>query len=125
MLTRYKIYRGRRPAHDPLPEGIRQDTRKHTQHCLRPDAAAVTAYLANPDPSTWQAFAEEYRRLLQRRHAGDPTPFAALAELAQRDDVYIGCSCPTAKNPNVSQCHTVLALEFMRENYPELTVKIP
>ena len=48
MLARYKIYRGKRPVGVHPPDGIRQDTRKHTRHCLRPCAEIVSEYLANP-----------------------------------------------------------------------------
>ena len=43
---------------------------------------------------------------------------AALAEEAKVSDVYLGCSCPTAKNPDVRRCHTVLALKFMHAHAP-------
>ena len=48
MLARYKMYRGNRPPEDPLPAGIRQDTRKHTRHCLRPTEQLVAKFLAAP-----------------------------------------------------------------------------
>jgi len=56
MLARYKIHRGRRPADQPLPSGIRQDTRKHTRHCLRPTPEIVAVYLADPTLAAWQKF---------------------------------------------------------------------
>ena len=46
MLGRYQIVRGKRSPDDPLPEGSRQDTRKHTRHVLRPNSEQVVAYLA-------------------------------------------------------------------------------
>ncbi len=125
MLARYKIYRGKRPADDPLPNGIRQDTRKHTSHCLRPPEAIVTAYLAAPSSAAWEKFAATYLRALEDRFANDSSPFDQLAEIAMREKVFLGCSCPTAKNPNVNHCHTVLALRFMREHYPKLDIVFP
>ena len=41
MLGRYTMHRGKRP--DVI--GIRQDTRKHTRHCLRPNPEMVTRLL--------------------------------------------------------------------------------
>ena len=46
-------------------------------------------------------------------------------ELARRHDVYLGCNCPTARQPDVLRCHTVLALAFLRERYPDLSVRLP
>ena len=124
MLARYTMYRGKRPASDPLPDGIRQDTRKHTRHCLRPTREMVVRYLAEPASYPWREFKRDYLRLLRERYV-DARPFDELAELAAETDVYIGCSCPTKKNPDVSHCHTVLALGFMREHYPGLPVRFP
>ena len=125
MLGRYRIVRGKRSADDPLPAGIRQDTRKHTRHVLRPDAELVRAVLAQLDAAAWRRFATAYRRLLAQRNADDPQAFADLAALARGHDVWLGCNCPTAKNPDVRRCHTVLALEFFRERYPDLEIVMP
>lgn len=125
MLGRYRIVRGRRSPAEPLPGGVRQDTRKHTRHVLRPDAAAVRAFLAQPDAGAWRSFAAGYRALLARRFAADPRPFAALADRARREDVWLGCSCPTAKNPDVRRCHTVLALAFFAERFPDVGIAWP
>jgi uncharacterized protein YeaO (DUF488 family) len=125
MLGRYKIYRGKPPADTKLPAGIRQDTRKHTRHCLRPSAEMVSQYLADPAAEAWQEFASSYLRTLDQRWAADPTPFDDLADLAAGQNVYLGCSCPTAKNPDVNHCHTVLALKFMQQRYPALDVEFP
>ena len=125
MLARYKIFRGRRPADEPLPNGVRMDTRKHTRHCLRPTTEIVTAYLAQPTTAAWKKFKAEYQRLLAARFDEDRTPFDHLAELAAENDVYIGCSCPTVKNPNVNHCHTMIALQFMEQHYDELEVTYP
>lgn len=125
MLARYKIYRGKRPPEQPLPDGLRQDTRKHTRHCLRPTAEIVAEYLAHPTPAAWQRFANSYIRILAERFDEDPAPFHSLRDLAVQQDVLLGCSCPTANNPDVNHCHTVLALEFMQSRYPELDVRFP
>lgn len=124
MLGRYSIVRGA-PA-STLPVGIRQDTRKHTRHALRPTAEMVTRLLAHASvDAEWRAFADAYRALLTERFVADRRPFDALAELARTGDVWLGCSCPTAKNPDVHHCHTTLALAFMRGRYPDLDVRMP
>ena len=125
MLTRYEIYRGRRPPDDPLPEGIRQDTRRHTRHCLRPTRKIVDAYVASPSDATWGLFRDAYFALLEDRYREDREAFDELAALAAKNDVILGCSCPTKNNPQVGRCHTYLALEFMTEKYQSLDVKIP
>jgi uncharacterized protein DUF488 len=122
MLGRYTMKRGTSAA--SLPAGIRQDTRKHTRHVLRPSAELVARVLApDADDGEWQRFAVAYRALVERRLADDRRPFDALAELARTHDVWLGCSCPTAKNPDVRRCHTTLALAFMRAHYPELDIR--
>lgn len=108
-----------------LPAGVRQDTRKHTRHVLRPPAEAVRAYLSNPDDEAWKRFSAAYRAAVEERFAADRAPFDELAELARREHVHLGCSCPTRKNPDVRRCHTWLALEFMAEKYPDLDVRFP
>jgi uncharacterized protein YeaO (DUF488 family) len=123
MLTRYQIARGV-PA-SALPKGVRQDTRKHTHHVLRPSEAMVEAYLAAPSEAAWRRFAKEYRELLEQRFATDRGPFDAIAKLAREADVHLGCNCPTKRNPNVEHCHTWLALEFFRKHYPALDVRLP
>jgi uncharacterized protein YeaO (DUF488 family) len=125
MLARYRIIRGKRPPGEPLPDGIRIDTRKHTQHILAPNANSVLRYLDDPNDEAFQHFAGQYRALLEQRFAAERERFDALAEAARRGDVYIGCNCPTKKNPNVEHCHTVLALSFMREKYRGLRVVLP
>ena len=125
MLGRYTMYRGRRPPSDPLPEGIRQDTRKHTRHCLRPDEAMVRRYLAAPSAGKWREFEAQYLAFLEKRFREDPHPFAELARLASETDVYLGCNCPTKKNPDVHHCHTVLALRFMKRKFRRLEVVFP
>ena len=125
MLARYRMVRGARPEGDPLPKGVREDTRKHTRHCLRPEAEIVDAYLEDPTPGRWREFAKSYRARLKARFAEDRAPFDQLAERATEGDVYLGCSCPTTKNPDVEHCHTWLALEFMQKSYPRLEVTFP
>ena len=123
MLARYQIKRGQ-PAAE-LPGGIRRDARKHTRHCLRPSAEMVDAYLDDPSDAGWRAFANAYRKLIDRRFREDSGPFDQLAEDANQGDVHIGCSCPTKKNPDVRHCHTWMALEFMGGKYPDLEVVFP
>lgn len=108
-----------------LPEGVRQDTRKHTKHILRPDAAHVHELLADPTPAAHARFRERYRATIRARMKADRTAYDALAELAASEHVWLGCSCPTSKVPDVRNCHTWLALELMREAYPELDVRLP
>jgi hypothetical protein len=79
-------------------------------------------YLASPDERAWRAFGKAYRALLEDRYRNDRTPFDELAQLAQDNDVFIGCNCPTKANPRVDRCHTFLALEFMKGKYPRLRV---
>jgi hypothetical protein len=125
VLARYRIVRGKRPPGEPLPEGKRVDTRKHTQHVLRPDAALVRSFLAKPDAASFERFRTAYLARLRERFAADRKPFDALAAEAAEADVYLGCNCPTGKNPDVTRCHTYLALRFMKEKYPKLTVVLP
>ena len=121
MLARYQIKRGVPAAQ--LPAGVRQDTRKHTRHILRPDPDAVRAYLAGR--MTWTAFAERYRATVSARLTSARSAFDALAEQARTTDVYLGCSCPTKTVPDVRRCHTWLALELMKATYPDLEVRFP
>jgi hypothetical protein len=125
MLARYRIVRGARDRDDPLPDGIRQDTRKHTRHVLRPSSELVLLLLDDSSDATFRRFARGYRALLQQRFAKERERFDALAALALRENVYIGCNCPTARQPDVRRCHTVLALEFMHRHYPALVVHEP
>ncbi len=125
MLTRYKIYRGKRPPADPLPAGIRQDTRWRTKHPLRPAQDSSEAYLAAPTEQAWRTLRAAYLKLLEARFKDDRQSFDRLAELARAEHVYLGCNCPTAKNPRVDHCHTWLALEFMKRKYPDLGVVFP
>lgn len=126
MLSRYRIIRGRRPPDDPLPEGVRIDIRKHTRHFLRPEPQRVEELLRTPgDDEVWEAFRAAYVDLLERRFADDPGPFEALVEQARQGDVFLGCSCPTKRQPDVHRCHTVLALRFIREHFADLVVVEP
>jgi hypothetical protein len=125
VLARYQIVRGKRAPGDPLPEGRRIDTRKHTQHCLRPETSQVEGLFDDMSAAGFARFAKSYRATLEARFERDRAPFDALAQLAQHQDVYLGCSCPTQKNPDVKRCHTTLALHFMHERYPKLKVSFP
>ena len=120
MLGRYKIYRGKRPEGHAWPDGIRQDARKHTRHCLRPGAEMVEEFLHDPSDAGWEKFATAYRELVENRYTEDRSSFDELAQHTRDDDVYLGCSCPTKKNPDSQRCHTALALEFMVDKYPDL-----
>lgn len=125
MLSRYTMYRGPRPSWDPLPKGIRQDTRKHTCHCLRPTVDIVAVYLTDPTDAAWKQFAARYLATLENRFRQDRAPFGSLAALAIDNDVYLGCSCPTTRNSVWERCHTFLALRFMNKRYPRLKVVFP
>jgi uncharacterized protein YeaO (DUF488 family) len=125
MLSRYTIYRRRPKDAGPLPSGVRKDTRWRTRHVLRPTQELVETFLADPSDEAWEAFREGYLALLADRFADDRRPFDEFAEIAMVEDVYIGCSCPTKKNPDVRHCHTYLSLEFMDAKYPELEVIYP
>jgi uncharacterized protein YeaO (DUF488 family) len=125
MLARYSIVRGRRAADDPLPDGVRQDTRKHTRHVLRPSPELVQALLADSSEPSFRHFAAAYRALLEERFATERQRFDELARLAREQNLYLGCNCPTARQPNVRRCHTTLALAFLRERYPDLDVREP
>jgi hypothetical protein len=124
VLSRYTIVRGA-PA-SSLPDGVRQDTRKHTTHVLRPTPELVESVLGDqPTNAAWRAYPSAYRAILEERFAQDRAPFDHLARQAQFHDVYLGCNCPTKKQPDVQRCHTVLALAFMKERYPDLDVRMP
>ncbi len=125
MLSRYRIVRGRRPPGEPAPQGVVQDTRKHTRHVLRPAAEAVDALLADPSAAAFRRFRGAYLRLLRERFRADRAPFDRLVALATESDVFLGCNCPTQRQPDVRRCHTWLALEFLREAYPGLVVVFP
>ena len=125
MLARYTMYRGKRPPRDPLPNGIRKDTRHHTKHPLRPTKAIVEAFLESRSEMAWQTFRSAYTCLLEERLQEDRSAFDELAALARDHDVFLGCNCPTQKNPRVDHCHTYLALQFMKHEYPDLDVRLP
>lgn len=125
MLARYRIVRGARRPSEPLPQGVRQDTRKHTRHVLRPTAELVLALLDDSSEASYARFAKGYRALLEQRFAAERPRFDELAALARRENVYLGCNCPTSRQPDVRRCHTVMALAFLREHYPDLDVREP
>ena len=125
MLGRYKLFRGAPPAGTIKPAGVRQLTTHNSRHCLRPTAEIVAAYLDDPGDAAWVQFEAAYLALVRARFAEDRTPFDTLAELASREDVHLGCWCPTKANPDVRRCHTWPALAFMAEQYPDLDVRFP
>ena len=125
MLSHYTMYRRRPKDAGPLPEGIRKDTRYGTKHILRPTAEIVEAYLSDPTDSAWETFRAAYRVVLEERFDADRMPFDDLAGLATENDVYLGCSCPTKKNPIAGRCHTYLALAFMQDRFPNLNIMVP
>jgi hypothetical protein len=125
VLSRYRIVRGARPADDPLPAGVRQDTRKHTRHVLRPEAEQVKRLLADPSEQSFERFRAAYLLLLAARFQQDRRPFDQLSELARSTDVYLACNCPTRQQPDVRHCHTYLALGFLQQRYPDLKVVFP
>ena len=125
MLARYRIVRGKRDPNDPLPDGTRLDVRAHRNHVLSPDPKQVEALLEEPSAARFAEFAHAYRELLARRFESARAAFDALAEAAREGDVYIGCNCPTHKQPDLKRCHTMLALAFMKAKYPQLKVRVP
>lgn len=130
MLGRFQMKRGASLAAQPerVQRGVRVDTRKHTRHCLRPTEELVAGILDVPPErrdTAWKAFERAYTKLLDERFAADRAPFDALAAAARDRDVFLGCNCPTARQPDVRRCHTVLALRFMARRYPDLVVEIP
>ncbi|WP_437483747.1 hypothetical protein WME75_43380 [Sorangium sp. So ce1014] len=124
MLARYQIVRGRRQEGDPLPEGRRYDTRKHTQHILRPTQEIVEEFLSDPSQAGFKRFRAAYIAVLDERFAEQPGRFDALAQEARQGDVFLGCNCPTARQPDVRHCHTWLALEYFARKYPDLDVRL-
>src|SRR5690606_785300 len=98
MLARYSIVRGAKAAN--LPDGERQDTRKHTKHVLRPTPELVEQVLgAHAGERAWAEYPVKYRALLEQRFTADRGPFDHLANVARFHDVYLGCNCPTKKQP--------------------------
>ena len=124
MLKRYQIIRGKKVS-GRHPQEVYRDTRKHQNHCLAPTRTMVLEYLQDPSPKAWKLYERDYLKLLQQWFDRNPSQFDELAGKALRTDVYIGCSCPTKTNPDVYKCHTVLALEFMKSNYPALEIELP
>jgi hypothetical protein len=128
MLARYQIKRAAKLSSLPreVQEGIRQDTRKHTRHVLRPTAELVAEFLKDPNATgAFQRFAEGYRFTLEQRFKRERGKFDELSQAAREENVFIGCNCPTTKNSSLRHCHTWLALEFMRAKYPDLKVRFP
>jgi hypothetical protein len=84
-----------------------------------------TLLASPPDrrPAAWREYAKSYRKLIAERFAQDRAPFDRLARQAGEGSVFLGCSCPSAVNPDASHCHVVLALQFMHQHYPDLDVE--
>lgn len=125
MLARYQMVRGKRAPDDPLPEGLRMDTRKHTNHVLRPETSDVERYLEDVQERSFAVFKQAYLKTLAQRFRAERPRFDAIADAARKGDVFLGCSCPTAHNKDLAHCHTLLALHFMQEKYPDLRVVFP
>ena len=124
MLGRYSMVRGM-PA-SKLPKGSRQDTRKHTKHVLRPNTALVEMFLSHPgDDEIFARFREGDLALRESRWKEDRAPFEKLAREAEQTDVWLGCNCPTAKNPLMLRCHTLQSLGFMHSRVPNLSIQWP
>lgn len=119
MLSRYKIpWYQRIPRGDPVLTGRRIDTRKHRNNIFSPSREMVVEYLHKPTDQTWENYGREYNLLLEQRFRTRRSEFDALAKLAMNTDVFLGCNCPTKKNPDAYRCHTVLALQFTKRKYP-------
>ena len=108
-----------------MPDGIRKDTRWRPNHILSPSEKLVKKYLADPHEAAWRKFKQEYMKLLERRFKKDGSAFVKFAQLAMEHNVFIGCSCPTKVNPDITHCHTYLALQFMKKKFPKLHVVFP
>lgn len=85
----------------------------------------VDAYLTDPNETSFSAFQAAYLELLNRRWQDNRSEFDHLANLAREQAVFLGCSCPTKKNSDVSHCHTWMALQFMAQQFPDLEVIFP
>lgn len=125
MLARYRIPRIPPPGYKK-PDGKCIDIRyRWKRRCLAPPKKLVLDYLENPSERTWKVYEKKYLELLKSRYTTRKEEFDEIVSLAKDNDVHLGCSCPTIKNPDVYRCHTVLALRFMKQKYPRLKVKFP
>ena len=123
MLARYQITRGKTSV---LAEGVaRRDIRAHRKTLLSPTSAMVKEYLKSPTDAGWKDFETQYNKILVQRFKTRRQEFDTLAEVARNEPLYIGCNCPTKQNPDVNRCHTVMALKFLKKNYPGLEVVFP
>lgn len=120
MLGRFQIKR--KVAFPRASGSVFKDSRKHTSHVFAPAKELVISYLRNPTLESWQTFQREYIRILRERLLSMPEKFEGIHRHAESGNYYIGCNCPTRTNPFLCRCHTVLALEFMKETYPDLEV---
>ena len=99
-------------------------TTHRTSHCLRPTAKIVNEYLKHVSEAAWSKYTKQYLPIVQARFEKDRRPFDKLAAMATARDVFLGCYCPTEKNPHPEHCHTYLALLFMKEKYPDLKIDL-
>jgi len=91
---------------------------------LRPDEEIVEEFLKDTSVG-WSKFRTAYLKILNDRFKESPEQFQKLADLAMTQDLFLGCNCPTARNPDVKHCHTWLALEFMKSKFKSLPVVFP
>jgi hypothetical protein len=92
---------------------------------LRPTPELVTRFLEDPSERGFRNFRRDYLALLRERWKTERNAFDALASRATAGDVFIGCNCPTHRQPDVLRCHTSIALEFIASHYPKLSVVLP
>ncbi len=119
MLSRKKIlYRHK------IPTNV-VNTTWAVKHFLSPSKEMVDKYIGSPSVEAWEEYKKLYLDLIKIRFSNNPLPFERLAKQAIDEDVYLGCYCPTKINPDVYKCHTILALKFMEQHYPDLDVVFP
>ncbi len=101
------------------------DTTYAAKHFLSPTEAMVKKYQSSPSDTAWREYENEYLKIIQERFEKNQELFDVLARRAMNENVKLGCFCPTRRIPDVYMCHTVIALRFMQEKYPELEVELP
>jgi hypothetical protein len=83
MLARDRNYRGKPKLDERQPDGVRQDTRRHTSHRLQPTDQFVEAFPVGPmDDAEWRRFTDAYKVVIEERFREDRGPFDRLAALA-------------------------------------------
>jgi len=121
VLARYQIVRGKRPEGNPLPEGVRVDIRKHTKHFLRPTRQR-RGVPERPGRRAFRQFSARYDptcRPVSPKNGARSTPCGTGRKRRRLPRMH----CPTRTNPEVTRCHTVLALGFMKRKYPRLPIR--